>query len=354
MKANNHPSFEKKGAFSLELEQKVGDYFKQHNLSIKGNQKLYIKAVIIAFLWLVFYVLAFVKQNQEWLQVLYGIATAFLTVSIGFNLGHDALHGAFSTKKKVNRLLGHSFDFAGVSSFIWDTKHNKIHHNWTNVLGHDDDIEARPLLRLHQGQTWYGIHRFQHWYFLLAYAILFFYWVFVTDFKKIITKNINGHKITVSRKEVFFFLCWKAVFCSVFIVLPIILVGWIAWIFWFIAFVLVSGAYMSIIFQMAHVVDCTEQPIPVSGIPLEELKILQVKTTANFAPQSKFWNYITGGLNHQIEHHLFPKIAHIHYESIAPIVKEVCKKHNVPYNEYGTFRDAFRAHVHRLKELSIP
>jgi linoleoyl-CoA desaturase len=83
----------------------------------------------------------------------------------------------------------------------------------------------------------------------------------------------------------------------------------------------------------------------------DEWAVHQLKTTANFATKSKFVSWFTGGLNFQIEHHLFPHISHIHYPAISEIVKDVCKEYNIHYIEYPKVRLAVASHVAHLREM---
>ena len=79
--------------------------------------------------------------------------------------------------------------------------------------------------------------------------------------------------------------------------------------------------------------------------------IHQLKTTVNFGAKSKIINWYTGGLNHQVEHHIFPHISHIHYGKISKIVRDTAKEFNLPYKEYKTTRKAIAAHFKFLKEM---
>jgi len=120
----------------------------------------------------------------------------------------------------------------------------------------------------------------------------------------------------------------------------------------FIVIHLTAGMIMSTIFQMAHVVEGAEQPLPDSdGVIHHDWLTHQLLSTSDFAPNNRILGWYCGGLNYQIEHHLFPNICHIHYRKIAPIVRITAEKYGIKYNLKPTFRHAFISHVRRLKEL---
>jgi linoleoyl-CoA desaturase len=116
-----------------------------------------------------------------------------------------------------------------------------------------------------------------------------------------------------------------------------------------------AGMIMSTIFQMAHVVQGAEQPLPdAKGIIHMEWTVHQLHTTSDFAQKNVILNWYAGGLNYQVEHHLFQHISHIHFPQIAPIVKEMTTKYGITYNVKPSFSLALKSHVHRLKELGKP
>jgi linoleoyl-CoA desaturase len=107
------------------------------------------------------------------------------------------------------------------------------------------------------------------------------------------------------------------------------------------------------VFQLAHTVEHTEFPVTdeiTNRLP-DEFAAHQIKTTANFATRNKVISWLVGGLNFQIEHHLFPKISHVHYPAISEIVKCVCAEYQLQYIEYPTMRQAVFAHVRFLRRL---
>jgi linoleoyl-CoA desaturase len=82
-----------------------------------------------------------------------------------------------------------------------------------------------------------------------------------------------------------------------------------------------------------------------------KLKIHQIQTTANFATRSRLVTWFCGGLNFQIEHHLFPKMSHIHYPEVSKIVKATCQEYGIKYIEFPRVTAAMRSHWKLLYDL---
>lgn len=341
-------------SFHAELKKRINDYFRETGKAYTGNFQLYFKAILLVTAYLAIYTHLVFYTPVTWLAVLECIVLGGLTAAIGFNIMHDGMHGSFSKHKWVNALAGLSLNFLGANNFMWKTKHNIIHHTYTNIDGMDDDIEARPLLRLCDTQKYYKIHRFQHWYFWAAYSLLYIWWVFVTDYKKYFQKRIGE----IPLKPMHFwdhvsFWGFKLLYIVVFVLIPIWQVGFGAWLGGFLIFGLFAGFVLSIVFQLAHTVEDTQFPHANQEHKMEdEWAIHQLRTTANFATNNKLISWLLGGLNFQVEHHLFPKISHVHYPAISRIVRKACADFNIRYIEYPKMRVAVASHVHHLKNLS--
>jgi len=289
-----------------------------------------------------------------WLAILECVLLGFVTASIGFNIMHDGGHGSFSKKPWVNNVAAFSLNILGGSHFMWNMKHNVIHHAYTNIDGVDDDINIQPWMRMSSTQPKYALHRYQHLYFWFLYSLLYILWVFVLDYTKYFRRKIGNMSIKkMSLADHLVFWGFKALYVFLFVVLPIYTVGLVEWLVGFLVFSVVTGFVISIIFQLAHTVEHTHFPMPnaTTGKLEDEWAVHQLKTTANFAPQNKLISWFVGGLNYQIEHHLFPKISHIHYPEIRRIIKQTCQEYDVPYIEYKKMRSAVASHVLFLKQM---
>jgi linoleoyl-CoA desaturase len=342
-------------SFHAELKNRIQAYFQEQGKSSTGNYKLFLKALILIVGYLAIYTHLVFYTPTTWLAIVECLVMGGLTAAIGFNVMHDGMHGSFSSNKLVNKFAGLTLNFLGANNFLWKTKHNIIHHTYTNIEGMDDDIEAKPLLRLCETQKYYKIHRFQHWYFWAAYSLLYIWWVFFTDYKKYFTRRINTtpiHKIPVI--EHISFWSFKILHAFIFVAVPIYMLGFTPWLIGFLTMCLFSGFVLSIVFQLAHTVEHTSFPQPMidSNKMEDEWALHQLKTTANFATRNRFLSWWVGGLNFQIEHHLFPRISHVHYPAISKIIKKTCMDFGFPYIEFPRMRTAVASHVAHLRNLS--
>jgi linoleoyl-CoA desaturase len=245
----------------------------------------------------------------------------------------------------------------GASVALWKNKHNAIHHTFTNIDGIDDDIEAGGMIRMADSQPHKGIHRMQHYYWPLLYSLLYIYWLAFTDFKKYFSGKVGDvpiRKFTPAEHIGFWF--WKVTHTTMVVILPIYFIGFLPWLFGFLLMTFITGFSLSVVFQLAHVVEGVSFKVSDTINPTNiesEWAVHQLQTTANFATRSRSLTWLLGGLNYQVEHHLFPRISHVHYPAISRIVKETCAEFNVQYQEFRTFADALNAHVRHLKRLSV-
>jgi linoleoyl-CoA desaturase len=345
-------------SFQQELKKRINAYFEQNNIAQTGNFALYLKAIILvsSFIATYVHVVFFYNPNIWYIHLIESILIGLLTAAIGFNIMHDGAHGSFSKFNWLNTTAAYTLNFLGASSYMWNIKHNLIHHTFTNIDGVDDDIDAKPFLRMCDTQEYKGMHKYQHRYYWMLYSLLYLYWVFFTDYKKYFSGMIGSmpvKKLKISDHIIFW--GFKLLYVSLFIVVPIIFVGFTPWLIGYLLGGLISGYVLSIVFQLAHTVDEAEFPVPVQPANKieEDWAIHQLQTTANFATKNKIYTWLFGGLNYQIEHHLFPKISHIHYPVISNIVKATCQDFNVKYIEYPKMKLAIHAHVNHLKNMGI-
>lgn len=342
-------------AFYTTLKSRVDEYFKSHHLEKTGNWELYAKTLILVPLAVgLFFSVLYFHESLSVVASLSMCAVLGLTLaSMGFNIMHDACHGAYSKKDWVNELLGYSLNIMGGNAFIWKQKHNIIHHTYTNVDGVDDDIAKSPLIRQCYTQKWVPAHKWQHLYMFIIYAISSFAWVFIMDFNKYLSRKIYRTKMwDVNRKEQIIFWVGKIYYLGVFILLPISIVGLKAWAIGFGVMHITMGLSLALVFQLAHVVEGAQFEEAYEDKHIEnDWAIHQVVTTANFAPKNLLVRWYVGGLNYQIEHHLFPKVSHVHYPAISQIVKDVCKEYKINYNEFKTTRSAILSHIKMMKEF---
>ena len=341
--------------FYQSVKAAVEEYFEKKQLKKTGNWRLYSKTIILVGSAITMYCLLLFVPMNNWWGLLLCAAMGFVFASIGFSVMHDANHGSYSTKPWLNDLLGLSANALGASSFFWKQKHNIIHHTYTNVDGIDDDIAKSPIIRQCESQKWVPAHKIQHLYLVPIYALSSIFWLFFMDFTKYFTRKIyttDAWKMTTKNHIIFW--ATKILYFTFYIVLPIMVWGFLPWLAGFFLLHATMGLTLSLVFQLAHVVENTE----FEHVPLDETKHIetawaehQVKTTANFAMGNKVISWFVGGLNYQIEHHLFPKVSHIHYPAISKIVMEKCAEYKLPYNQYPTMSEALASHFRVMKYL---
>jgi len=339
--------------FHQEIKKRVHQYFTENKLEPTGDFSLYFKAVLFWSLYVSLYVhLVFFTPSNLWAS-LECLLMGGLTAGIGFNVMHDGGHGSFSSSKFWNKIAAFSVNGLGASMLMWMNKHNIVHHTYTNIDGIDDDIEIQPMLRMCPTQKKYFVHRFQHIYVWFLYSLLLIIWVFATDYVKYFKKKVGSVPIKkFSLFDHFAFWIAKIGYYIMMIVLPIYLLGFTKWLIGFLILSMFAGFVLSIVFQLAHTVGETTFTSFSENKDIEnEWAIHQINTTANFATKNKLICWLVGGLNFQIEHHLFPKISHIHYPAISKIIKSTCDEFDIKYIEFKRMRDAVISHTLHLKRM---
>ncbi len=347
----------KDARFFKDLKVAVDKYFKDSNQSKTGDWRLFHKTMVLVPMLVGIYLFLLLASYSTWLGLLLAALFGLISSGIGFNVMHDACHGCYSENKNVNNILGYSLNVLGSSQFFWKQKHNIVHHTYTNVDNVDDDIAKSPIIRMCSTQPWFGFHRIQHIYTPFLYMISSIFWIGIKDFSNYFTKTVAGGPMPkMDVQEHFIFWITKLLYVGFYIALPIYLVGFTPWFWGFLTMHFALGLSLSIVFQLAHVVEETEfvyaakdseNPVYIEN----EWAIHQIKTTANFAPGNKFLSWYVGGLNYQVEHHLFPRVSHIHYPAISKIVEQKCKEHGIQYNSIPSFWAAVNSHFSFLKDL---
>lgn len=337
-----------------ELKTRVSAQFDETDFKSKGNTQLYAKAILILtgmaalYVHLVFFTPAWFFALPE--CVLLGL---FITAT-GFNVMHDGSHGSFSQHPWLNTLAGGTLECLGGSAYIWKVKHCIIHHTYTNVQGVDDDINIGILMRVNEHQRRLKIHRFQHLYCWFLYMMVYIVWVYQVDYQRYFTGRVG--KVPMPKMppgEHVKFWAGKLLNAALFLVIPISQVGLGHALIGLAVTMAVSGLSLTVIFQLAHTVEFTEFPLPDADdntMP-DEFALHQILTTANFATKSRLVTWLVGGLNFQIEHHLFPRIAHVHYPEVSRIVRQLCGERDIPYVEHTTMRKAVGAHIKHLQAM---
>lgn len=347
-----------RGVFFREIKARVDSYFEENDVHTAGNGKLYIKSVIQILSAMMLYVILVFFTPPGWIAILLCVLLGVNLAVIGFNVMHEGGHRSFSKYRWLNNVSAYFLNVLGGNAYYWKVKHNLNHHTYTNIEGLDSDIDVRPFMRLHENQPRYWFHRFQHIYWIFLYGISYLAWIFYEDFVKYFTRKIAVHmepeKFSVREHAVFWLT--KTLYVGVYIVFPVSMTGWLNVLIAFLIISFVCGLVTSIVFQLAHAVEDTSFPVPDndSNRIESEWAIHQVNSTSNFATGNKLFFWLLGGLNFQIEHHLFPRVSHVHYPQISRFVRETCKAYNIAYHEHTSVFKAFMSHLFYLKKLGVP
>jgi len=278
----------------------------------------------------------------------------FGMAGIGLSIMHDANHNAYSSKPIVNKFFGYFLNLMGGYDLNWRVQHNVLHHTYTNILGMDEDVDAGIVLRFSEDQKTKPHHRYQHIYAWFLYGLMSISWIISKDFIQVIKYNrkdlLKSQGKTLD-KAIMFLILWKVFYLSYILVVPIMITGniWIH-ISGFFIMHFIAGIFLTTVFLCAHIVDQTDFPHPDGdGVMNSNWFIHQLETTANFSNRKTFFTWFIGGLNYQIEHHLFPSICHVHYYDLSRIVKQTAEEYDLPYYSNNTFYTALKHHYNHLK-----
>lgn len=346
-----------KEKFFQTLRNRVNGYFRTNEISRNGDWRMYSKTLAMLAIYLVPFAFILTNTLPLWaVFIMYAIMGIGL-VGIGMSVMHDANHGSYSKNPTVNKIMAYSMNLLGGNAFNWQIQHNVMHHTYTNIYGLDEDIEDKPLLRLSPEGKLKKHHRYQHIYALFLYGFATFAWILWKDFRSLAAYNKEGRVKDMGKNvvtEYIILTVTKIIYWAVFFVLPIVLTSY-SWYFLLAGFLLmhyVGGWIMTVVFQLAHVVQITEHFQPNEEGNVENVWAMhQLATTANFARKNKLISWYVGGLNFQVEHHLFPNICHVHYPEVSKIVKNTAEEFGIQYNEYKTFLAALSSHLKTLKAL---
>lgn len=350
--------FEGSDAFHKALKARIDRYFRYTGKSARDCWQMYLKTAIV-FSWAAasYAVLVFV-DGSWWTAIPAAVSLGVAMAAIGFNIQHDGGHKAYSNKPWVNKLMGCSLDLIGGSSYVWDHKHNTVHHTYANITDHDDDINVGFLARMSPHQPWHRFHRLQHIYLWFLYGFLPIKWQLFDDFYNIARGKIGSYKFARPKgQDLAILIGGKAFFYTVAFVIPMMFHSWWLVLLAYVLTMWVMGLLLAVVFQLAHVVEEADFPMPVGTDPAKlqaHWAVHQVQTTVDFARGNPVWCWFLGGLNFQIEHHLFPRICHIHYPRLSRLVENTCKEFGIQYNQHRGFFTGVASHFRWLRQMGQP
>jgi len=344
------------------VQHRVSEYFSSRKITPYANTAMWAKTVIMLLIYFVPYGIMVTGLAAGNLLFFYGlwVMMGIGMIGIGTSVMHDANHGAYSAHKNINDFISYILEILGGYRLTWRIQHNILHHTYTNITGLDEDIDSIKLLRFSPRQEWRWYHRYQYIYIWFFYSIMTLYWMTLKDYMQLLSYHkhdlLKKQKLTLGQGIVWVTL-YKLFYYGYVMVLPILFSGvpWYMVVSGFLLMHFVAGLTLSCIFQPSHVMETSLYALPVDVDGRKQMEDSwvehQLKNTTNFSPRSKIFSWFIGGLNYQIDHHLFPHICHVHYPKLSPIVKATAQEFNLPYTVESTFFKALALHFNMLKVL---
>ena len=346
--------FRKDNAFLAELRRRVDDYFHSSGRRRRDCPAMYLKTAIILAVFGGFYLLLVFMAGAWWQALPLAAGLGLSIAAIGFNIEHDGSHHSYSNHAWINRLAAMTMDLIGASSYVWHWKHVVIHHTYVNITCHDADIDIAVFGRLTPHQKRFRFHRWQHFYLWPLYGLNVIKWHLYDDFRDVILGRIALTRMPRPKRwELLGFVGGKALFLTLAFGLPLLVHPlWMVLLFYALT-VGLAGVVVSVVFQLAHCVEEAEFPLPQknAGSMENAWAVHQVETTVDFARRSRVESWLLGGLNFQIEHHLFPRVCHVNYPAISSLVEQTCRDFGVSYGEHTSFRAGLSSHFRWLRRM---
>jgi linoleoyl-CoA desaturase len=340
--------------FQVNLRRRVDEFFARTGRRPRDCPSMYAKTAILLVAFATLYVFLVFGARAWWqavpLSVLLGLAAA----AIGLNVQHDGVHQSYSRRAWVNRLMASSLDVLGGSSYIWGRRHSVYHHTYVNIAGHDTDIDLGSLGRLAPQQRRRWFHRWQHVYMWLLYGFMTMHWQLYDDFESVAKGRVRAHRLARPvRAHLVQFIAGKSVFLALAFGVPLLMHSVGAVLAFYALTAMVIGFTLSVTFQLAH---CVEEagfaaPAPLTGRIDNAWAVHQVESTVDFARRNRALAWFLGGLNFQIEHHLFPRVCHVHYPALAPLVEQTCREYGLRYSENPSVWAGVASHYRWLRRM---
>ena len=347
-------SFDNGGEFIRQTRREVEEYLSARRIRVRGRVELYAKGVVALLVLFASWLTLVLGHPGIWLGLVSFGGMILGTSLIAFCVMHDANHGAYFRTRRLNHLVGWTADsLLGLSSYAWRVKHNVAHHTYTNVDVYDADITQVPFARLTPVQAPRPWYRLQHYYIWALYCLMALRWQIVGDVAAFSRGKIGTSTLRLPRRwDLAGLVGGKAIFVGWAIVVPMLVYPWWAVLGGYLVYSMVVGLIMAVTFQLAH---CVEEADFVSAEELATERRLwavhEVETTVDFCPRNPVLSWVVGGLNFQIEHHLFPRVPHTHYANIAKIVQRNAERHGVRYVTQRSLRIALRSHYRHLRTM---
>lgn len=339
--------------FFEEVKKEVAAYFETNNKNMHGNTEMFTKFFLWIVAWMGTWYLIIVFKETFWLAVMVGVAHMFTHVMIAFNIAHDANHNAMFKSKKKNIIVGYIIELLGCSRKMWVLSHNQEHHTFVNIHKHDNNIDGYNLLRLCPHDKWAPHFKFQWLYAPFIYGLATVNYATFRDIK-LLFRYTKSHDLSV--RFYLEFIVFKIIYYSYLFIIPILVfhVDYKIIITYFLIGHFFNGLFLTIIFVTGHLVEDTTYPSVEENAINTNWAVHVISSTCDYSTKTNFMQWLIGGINLHVAHHLFPKICHVHYKHISPIIRKIAIDHGYQYKEITTFKSAVISHFKLLRELGQP
>ena len=349
------PSYSKDKELTLKFNILRKEVFEEvERLKPQRERLIRIKAIVFPLAY-IFSFLGLITLGEN-PYIFYGcyIAIGLLLIVNFASLIHDSVHHAFTSNKTINKLYMLLFDLMGANSYIWQIRHNRLHHPFPNVMGWDSDFEQSPIVRVFPQAPFKNFQRYQHLYLPFIYPLYLFNWLLVRDFKdfysdKAIVRKIIGYNIPkIEYFKLFFF---KALFIFNMLILPKLTLG-ISWSQTFTGFLVMmfTASITSLIILLSpHASLNSEFPeADENGEFHHAWFVHQLLVTNDVSWDNWFTRFFLGSFNYHIAHHIFPNISSAYLPEVTARIEQFAKENNLPYRKFGLF-ESLKGHWLLLK-----
>jgi linoleoyl-CoA desaturase len=305
------------------------------------------KFVVYAVLSLTAYAMLYRLENSL-LFILCFVAYGFLILLFAFNFAHDFSHGTIFRRARWDNLgFIALYTLNGAHAEAWKRRHLESHHFAPNVEYYDSDLEISSLIRVipNSQRSWF--HSYQHLYAPVAYMTYSLYWVFIKDFY-IFWKDKpvrTGYAIS--------FAIQKCFYITYLFVLPLLFSqqAWYIVAAGFLLMHLMQSLFLLFTFFMTHHVEGLEYPTTDDDGYIRTSWVMnQIRSSNDMYPFSGLANFIFGGFNNHIAHHLFPQVHHIHYPALNRILYSTLEGHGILPSQ-TTYWGGICSHLRLLRRM---
>ncbi|MGB8191518.1 MAG: acyl-CoA desaturase [Chitinophagaceae bacterium] len=340
--------------FYADLKNQVNNYFILNKINNHANNEMIFKCVFWISSWIISWIGIIIFKDFFVIALIMGLGHMFCHLMIAFNIAHDANHSALFESKRLNHFFGYFMELLGCNKKLWTIAHNQEHHTFINIHEQDNNIDGYKLLRLCPHDTWKKHHKFQWLYAPFIYALSTLNYATFRDIKLIFKYRRTGN-LSINTIFVLEFILFKAIYYVYIFIIPIFIfnVDFSIILSFFIMGHFINGIFLVFVFLTGHLTEETSYPPSGSNID-NNWAVHVIQTTGDYSPKSTVLQWLIGSLNFHVAHHLFPKVCHVHYKRISPIIKRVALSHGYAYREIPTFFEAIKSHFRLLKQLGIP